>query len=650
MKTKTLYVLILSAFIGITFLLNVQCTTKKTDSEDNHNSSQQFQYKNHAPEAKYVGIKTCTQCHQNIHDHFKNTGMGKSFGDATKQKSSAKFGKNAAVYDKQLDFYYHPLWENEQMFIMEYRLKGKDTVHKRIEKVDYIIGSGQHTNSHLMNVNGYVYQLPMTYYTQKGTWDLPPGFEKGANSRFSRIIGLECMTCHNGMPKFEYQSENKFISIKKGIDCERCHGPGSIHVKEKKAGIVVDTSKSIDYSIVNPKDLSRDLQMDLCQRCHLQGIAVLEPGKNFDDFKPGMKLSDFWNVYMPKYSGAQTQFIMASHVERLKMSKCYLNTNQLSCVSCHNPHYSVKETPIKKFNTVCENCHSDKKKMCTEKEVVRMKKDNDCSSCHMQKSGSIDIPHVAVTDHYIRKPLSEDKKSNLEKYVGLTCINNPKPPKLSVAKAYLAYYEKFSGGKEALDSVSNYLFKVKNHPKIDQAFGTAVHLYFIQQDFSRITTLLDKYGEKYIHNAWTFYRIGEAFYSLGFVEKAINYYQKAVDLEKYNLDFHVKLGNAYTRVKNFEAAKNEFEFVTKQNPKNATAWSNLGFIYLKSGKIETANIYYDKALALNPDYEQALLNKAGWLIYKKKYPQAKEFVEKVLKKNPKNEKAKEVLKQIKNLM
>lgn len=55
---------------------------------------------------------------------------------------------------------------------MEFRLAKGDTIHKRIESVAYIIGSGQHTNSHLININGYIYQAPITFYTQKnnGTW------------------------------------------------------------------------------------------------------------------------------------------------------------------------------------------------------------------------------------------------------------------------------------------------------------------------------------------------------------------------------------------------------------------------------------------------------------------------------------------------
>ena len=53
--------------------------------------------------------------------------------------------------------------------------------------------------------------------------------------------------------------------------------------------------------IVNPSRLPTDLQFDICQRCHLQGTAILHDNKSFKDFKPGMHLNDFIDVYLPKY-------------------------------------------------------------------------------------------------------------------------------------------------------------------------------------------------------------------------------------------------------------------------------------------------------------------------------------------------------------
>ncbi|HRB38537.1 MAG TPA: hypothetical protein PK134_06525 [Bacteroidia bacterium] len=156
---------------------------------------------------KYVGKETCRSCHADIYNTFMQTGMGKSFDVASKQKTSAKFS-HAVIYDKYENFYYHPYWQNDSLHLLEFRLENGDTVYKHNEVISYIIGSGQHTNSHIINTNGYLNQAPATFYTQRGEWHLPPGFEDGNNTRFSRIIGLECMSCHNSYPDFVLGSEN----------------------------------------------------------------------------------------------------------------------------------------------------------------------------------------------------------------------------------------------------------------------------------------------------------------------------------------------------------------------------------------------------------------------------------------------------------
>ena len=144
------------------------------------------EYKNLQANVHYVGIEKCKQCHYDKYKTFIETGMGKSFDKANKEKSSALFNKHSVIHDKINNLFYVPFWNNDSLKILEYRLEGKDTTYKRIETVNYIIGSGHHTNSHLFSTNGYLHQMPATFYTQLGKWDLPPGFENGYNSRFSR--------------------------------------------------------------------------------------------------------------------------------------------------------------------------------------------------------------------------------------------------------------------------------------------------------------------------------------------------------------------------------------------------------------------------------------------------------------------------------
>jgi len=669
------------------------CDIKKDKPSTTQIVKDTLLYLNHSDSAKYVGMNTCKLCHQGIYNTFIKTGMGKSLDVASQQKSSGDF-KTSTIYDKIADLNYNAYWKNDSLYFCEFRKEKRDTTHKRIEQVNYIIGSGQHTNSHLQSVNGYFNQMPMTYYTQKKHWDLPPGFEGGFNTRFSRKIGLECMSCHNGYPDFVIGSENKYASIPNGIDCERCHGPGSIHVAQRQDGSKIDTSKYIDFSIVNPAKLSIDLQFDLCQRCHLQGNAVLKEGKSFYDFKPGQKLSDFISVFLPKYKNADEEFIMASHADRLKQSACFIksyeqikNKNSLkpykeamTCITCHNPHVSVKQTNKNIFNDACLACHQHKsaetkgtqetKKtisnlFCSDKTVVQKTKNLNqlinCVGCHMPVSGATDIPHVSVHDHYIRKPISKKEKDKIKTFVGLFSINEKNPSKLTRARAYINQYEKFDQNSSYLDSAKALLYSEKAEDLFTN-IRALIQLNFIQQNFNNVITLVNKIGEPRCYgslftkqsydnaDAWTCYRIAESYYYTNNLSRAIKWFQSAVKLAPYNLEFRNKYGSALASNKQLNEAESEFKFLIQQHPKNVSAFTNLGYIQLVKGFPAEAIRLYNLALKLDPDYEPLLLNLAGYFAFNKNYIQAKLYLEKILKKNPTNVKAKQALHQIKALI
>jgi len=657
-------------FVCILFIIVfsiVKCGSDIKNASAKLGMTDEKTYKNLSSDVKYVGIIKCRQCHYDKYETFIETGMGKSFDLATKTKSSAKFDKHSVVYDKFSDFYYYPFWFGDTMKIMEFRLDGKDTVFKRTEKVDYVIGSGQHTNSHIFNTNGYLHQMPMTYYTQKGTWDLPPGFENGNNAFFSRKIGLECMSCHNSLPDFAEGSENKFNSVPNGIGCERCHGPGEIHVKEKEASIVIDTSKEIDYSIVNPAKLPIDLQFDVCQRCHLQGNAVLKEGKSFYDFRPGMKLSDVMTIFLPKYENDEKDFIMASHADRLKQSQCFIKSslvgisnpdqqlkpykNSLTCVTCHNPHVSVKTTDKEVFNNACKNCHGNKiQSVCIEKPETRNMKQDNCVSCHMPKAESIDIPHVRITDHFIRKHSKKQDVASIKKFIGLFAINEKNPKPELIAEGYINQYEKFANDLSFLDSAQRYLSD-KSETDVIKNFNLLIRLHFLKKDYSAILSYVQKAGKEkllmsmLVHrsydnkDAWSCYRIGEVYQHAGKINDAYLFYERANALAPLNIDFMNKLGGNLMSQNKTENAQKIYEKIISEDSKYAPAYCNLGFIYLQNGNKEKARTFYDKALSLDPDYEQALLNKAGLFLHEKKNSEALFIAKRILKKNPKNEQA-----------
>ena len=113
--------------------------------------------------------------------------MGKSFSLAVKQNSLLSDSPDL-VFDSVKNLTYMPIWKNDSLWIKEFRLSKGDTIHNFDKKVDYIIGSGHHTNSHLYEINGYLHQIPYTYYAQDKISDLPPGYEKGNNTRSIKLF------------------------------------------------------------------------------------------------------------------------------------------------------------------------------------------------------------------------------------------------------------------------------------------------------------------------------------------------------------------------------------------------------------------------------------------------------------------------------
>ena len=578
---------------------------------------------NHHDTVGYVGMSECKTCHSNVHETFIHTGMGKSFGEATLAKSSAQFplssnqilvfkGDKASpvIKDPKTLRWYQAFWSNDSLFIAEHTVNKKEIIiGSRKEYIPYIIGSGQHTNSHFWQDGNYLYQAPLTYYTQKGIWDLPPGFDVN-NSGFSRKIDVECMSCHNAMPSVNKQSKNLFEKIPLGIDCERCHGPGELHVNLKKQGILVDTSKEADRSIVNPKRLSYQRQVDICQRCHLQGNNVLKPGKHFEDFRPGMKLSDVFEVYMPNYEN-KDYFVMAGHSDRFQQSQCFIQSNpkntevydkniNFTCISCHNPHVSVKETRIQSFNNTCNGCHNEnsnksKFKSC-KLSLNKQINPKGCVGCHMPGSGAEDIPHVMVHDHKIQRPKSNNNiDASKGSLLGLNAVNNKNPQREDLVKGYISYFEKF-------DSKAIYIEKATEMLNSQNDLELLIHLKFVQHQFKEIVKLQSENKDKLKSStdAWTQYRIAKSLDDQKDLLTALTYYKKSHELMPLDLDFGCEYANALIRAKKIPEAEKLLKNQLSRAQKHTLTWINWGSIHFLNNKFAEAKKAFNTALSLDP--------------------------------------------------
>jgi len=612
-KKKITLLHIVTFALSFFVLLMTQCTNKSSSEQSTEHVAEivESPFLNLHDSVSYVGMQECKTCHAAIFETFSHTGMGQSFGHATPTKSKSFGHANGYVYDSIQNLHYSAQWIDSILYITEFRLLNSDTIYKRTEKVDYIIGSGHHTNSHLILRNKQLFQAPITFYTQTNIWDFAPGFES-FNTRFSRRIEAECITCHNAYPRSVKESFNAYESIPLGIDCERCHGPGSLHVSEMLKGNFGNKKGEMQPTIVNPARLPWNLQVDVCQRCHLQGNIVLKPGKDFNDFRPGMPLHHVFTVFMPEYTEG-AEFKMAAHAERFQQSACFIQTNskindydnklQFTCISCHNPHVSVRETNTDKFNHTCQSCHGADKSQCSENQIVLKKNNFNCVSCHMPVSSSSDIPHVTVHDHLITTPQKRVSTNQTGVLIGLKSINETETDVLTLCNAYITYYEKFDQNPLYLQKAKALLHKLPEHTF---ALFSKIHFYYTANDFKPILKLIKHTPQNEFSDAWTCFRIAKAYQSVNDLTNALDFLNLACKIKSQYSPFLIERVYVLLEMKLFSKAESFLNNILDIDPKEATALGLLSKLSLEKNNIKAAVRYANIALSYNPDEANAL--------------------------------------------
>ncbi len=264
--------------------------------------------------------------------------------------------------------------------------------------VKYVIGSGNLAKTYVVEMDGFLCESPITWYETEQRWDLSPGFNTEFHDGFQRPVNSHCVNCHAGDAKPVDGSAHKIAFSEFGISCERCHGPGSIHATARSAESHVGDAG--DLTIVNPRRLDRELSEAVCATCHLDTVATSDVrGRHRNDFRPGQRLGDFRVDYRLK-SGSDSMSVVG-HVEQMRMSRCYTESEVLTCISCHNPHYEPPmERRFEYFRQKCLDCHNVD--ACGVNATVRQKTKpaDNCVSCHMPTSDT-EVPHVASTHHRI---------------------------------------------------------------------------------------------------------------------------------------------------------------------------------------------------------------------------------------------------------
>jgi predicted CXXCH cytochrome family protein len=541
--------------------------------------------------------------------------MARSLYRPTIRNTVEDYEKDNHFYHEASQLHYRMTEREGRFYQQRYQLdeRGRQINSMEVE-VSYIIGSGNHARSYLhLTDSGELTQLPITWYTQERKWGMSPGYDNPRHADFGRRIDHTCMFCHDAYPALpagadRYGNEPRFPQhLASGIDCQRCHGPGSRHIE--LASSSGNKSEAIRGAIVNPRRLTPERQMDVCQQCHLEITsaplpqAVARFGRPVYSFRPGQRLSDYLLHFdRPPKAGANDQFEIVGAAYRLRQSKCFLKSSgRMTCLTCHNPHRTpAGADAVAQFRAACRSCHDTLS--ATEH---RNPGAADCASCHMPKRRTEDVVHVVMTDHLIQRrttgrdplaPLPEKEtpyRGDLASYDA---------PQLSPMESRL--YMGIALTKDGAD-------RRKGIALLEEGVGASA-----QTSPEALIELADAHAAERNSRA------------------AVEYYRKALALDPALVRVRYSLGRQLTETGDLQAAREQFEQVIREDPNLPEAHNNLGTVLIQRGEPARAEEEYRSAIHARSVYADPHNNLARLYLDQSRLEEAQAEAELALRCQP----------------
>ena len=351
-------IITLLALVGIVFWFTT-CTSESGSDHDVRGSA-------------YAGSATCATCHKDISNDYAHNGHFKTSSKTdfeaikkiiTESNNTVHFPGNQFVVLQAAD------GKVSQCYFLDGNVVEQ-------QNMDITFGSGDKAMTFGYWKDDKLFELPLTYLSELKRWTNSPGFTENYPS-FSRQIVSRCMECHSSYALVQTQVpehvgqpiEEKIYArrIVYGIDCERCHGPAAQHVAFQTEHPEVKTAKFITRIAL----LSRQQQMDLCATCHSGDPAKL---KSIFAFLPGDTLSNYY-LYYP--GAATNPDAHGMQVQSLMQSQCYIKSNHLTCITCHDPHKDESNMETA-FIQHCMSCHQK-----SNHATAMLTAKNNCINCHM---------------------------------------------------------------------------------------------------------------------------------------------------------------------------------------------------------------------------------------------------------------------------
>jgi Flp pilus assembly protein TadD len=588
-------------------------------------------YRNVRPEVRYVGDAVCARCHPGHAESYHHHAMGRSLApvaavaDAERYDEAARNPFQAHAPEFAAPLTYTVARRGDRVFHRAAAMDAQGRELAALEaEVHYAVGSGSRGRSYLINRDGFLFMSPITWYPQRGLWDLSPGYAV-QHHHFGRPIIADCLFCHANQVEPVPHTLNRYEPLAdtgpppelfRGytIGCERCHGPGELHVERQRRGPV--TTAPFDDTIVNPSRLEPALRDAVCQQCHLQGQSrILRRGREPFDYRPGLPLHLFLAVFVkpPELSG-DNKFV--GHVEQMHASVCFQKSaGKMSCTSCHDPHaLPAPDRKVSFYRGRCLSCHGEHDCSLPPPARREQSREDNCIQCHMPLNDS-NIKHTSVTDHRIPRRPSPPATRPWEGTIPLVHFHrelvDPQGPdvsrELGIAAAELA--EKTPGPFQVplAQNAQHLLTPVVERDPDDlaaaDALGVALWVQGRQREAAATFTAVLKRAPR---REATLDIAASVAMELRRYEEAAASWERAIRVNPWRWQYHYGLAAAHAHQHNWHSATHAAEQALRLNPFALEARRLLVECYLALGRTAEARAEFDRLLGFRPPDADAL--------------------------------------------
>jgi predicted CXXCH cytochrome family protein len=329
--------------------------------------------------AQYAGSIACRKCHVEIYERWTKTLMANVVRDPREHP-------DAIISDFSKPNPLVTFSSNDVAFV--YGSKWKQRYFKQAGN-DYFPFPAQWDITH---------KQWRTYFAKDDWWAVqyPP-------DNFKRPTSATCDGCHSVNFNVSTHTVTEW-----NVGCEKCHGPGSEHVKSPASTNIINPSR-MDYVQAN----------DVCIQCHSQGRPLNNPlaGLYYDwpvGFRVGLKLSDYWKLEEHKLG--ETTFTHfadgTAHKNRMQGNDfvtSLMYTHGVACFTCHDSHGTAHNALLRKpASTLCLDCHGPNSPNGPHTPTIAQhthhkagSAGNECIACHMPRIAQT-IADINVRSHTFR--------------------------------------------------------------------------------------------------------------------------------------------------------------------------------------------------------------------------------------------------------